>query len=103
MGRVVTTLFDEVHTDILAGLRSGETLMHREAPDAKRVVVSYTTTRMPPERAGQFRNALLAVVEEFQAAAVPGEPRFELRVAIAPRSRAVPATCCSCRKGLRWT
>lgn len=92
MGRVVTTLFDEVHADILAGLRSGSAIMHREAPDAKRVVVSYTTAGMPPERAGEFRAALLKVVEQFQAAAVPGEPRFELLVAIAPRSDAGPAT-----------
>ncbi|MEU4380496.1 ArsR/SmtB family transcription factor [Micromonospora echinofusca] len=92
MGQVVTTLFDTVHADILAGLRSGATVMHREAPDAKRVVVSYATAGMPPTRAGEFRAALLSVVEQFQAAAVPGEPRFELLVAIAPQSDTASAT-----------
>jgi integrase len=55
-----------------------------EAPDDKRVVVSYTTAGMPPERAGEFRDALLAVVERFRAASTPDAPSFELLVAIHP-------------------
>ena len=88
MGQVVTTLFDEVHANILAGLRSGAAVMSREAPNEKRVVVSYTTVGMAPERAGEFRDALLAVVEQFRAAGTPEEPAFELLIAIHPRGAA---------------
>jgi hypothetical protein len=89
MGEVVTALFDEVHTNILAGLNEGTAIMDRQAPDSHRVVVSYSTSAMRPERAGELRTALLAVVEEFRAAAEPGEPVFELLVAIHPRAAAV--------------
>jgi hypothetical protein len=91
MGEVVTALFDEVHGHILAGLRSGAAVMDREAPDAERIVVSYTTAGMPPEQAGKFREALLAVVAKFRAASVPGAPAFELLVAIHPRVESTPA------------
>lgn len=86
MGTLVTTMFDGARANVLSGLRSGNAVMHREAPDDKRVVVSYSASAMPPERAGQFRNALLKVIEEFQATSVPGASQFELLVAIAPRT-----------------
>ncbi|MEV8506995.1 helix-turn-helix domain-containing protein [Actinoplanes sp. NPDC051475] len=93
MAEVVTTLFDEVHTNIVSGLRSGRVVMNRRAPDDQRVLVSYTTAGMPPERAGEFRDALLAVVERFRAASTPGEPAYELLIAIHPRGdHAGPAT-----------
>ncbi|GAB1642130.1 helix-turn-helix domain-containing protein [Krasilnikovia sp. MM14-A1259] len=88
MGQLVTTLFDEVHTNIQAGLRSGAAVMDRQAPDSQRVVVSYTTARMAPDRAGEFRAALLDLVERFRAASVPGAPSFELLIAIHPRDAA---------------
>jgi len=91
MGRVVTTLFDEVHTHILADLHSGAAVMSRDAPDDKRMVVSYTTAGMAPRQAGEFRDALLAVIERFRAASTPGAPAFELLVAIHPRGAMSPA------------
>ncbi|MFI5937543.1 helix-turn-helix domain-containing protein [Actinoplanes sp. NPDC051494] len=85
MGQVVTTLFDKVHDNILSGLRAGRTVMDRQAPDAERVVVSYTATAMAPERAGQFRDSLLELVERFDAGTTPGQPTFELLIAIHPQ------------------
>lgn len=83
--RVIATLFERVQGNVLDGLRSGRTVADRGAPDDRRVVVSYSTATMSPERAGQFREALLEVVKEFQATEVPGAPTFELLVAIHPR------------------
>lgn len=85
LGKLVTTLLDDVEANILKGLSSGRAVMHREAPDDKRVVISYSTSAMSPEQAGRFRSALLEVIEEFQATSIPGEPRFELLVTIGPR------------------
>lgn len=84
-GKVVTALFDQVHANIQAGLRSGAAVLDRQAPDAQRAVVSYTTARMAPEQAGRFRASLLALVEQFDAAGVPDAPAFELLIAIHPR------------------
>jgi DNA-binding transcriptional ArsR family regulator len=85
VGEIVSTVFDKAHDNILSGLRSGRVVMDRAAPDDRRAVISYSTATMTPEQAGRFRDALLAVVEEFQATAVPGKPTFELLVAISPR------------------
>jgi len=90
MSRLVTTLFDEVQAHILTGLDSGAAVMSRDAPDDKRVVVSYTTAGMEPRQAGEFRDALLAVIERFRAASTPGAPAFELLAAIHPRGAASP-------------
>jgi len=91
MGAVVTALFDMVHAHMLAGLDSGAAVMSRDAPDDKRMVVSYTTAGMSPEQAGEFRDALMAVIERFQAANTPGAPAYELLLAIHPRGQASPA------------
>ncbi|AGL17744.1 helix-turn-helix transcriptional regulator [Actinoplanes sp. N902-109] len=85
MGAVVSSLFEQVHTNIQAGLRSGRAVLDRQAPDAERVVVSYTAAGMAPEMAGHFRDSLLELVERFNAAASPDEPTFELLIAIHPR------------------
>jgi predicted ArsR family transcriptional regulator len=85
VGAIVSALFDKVHDNVLAGVRSGRAVLDRTAPDDKRAVVSYSTATMSPEQAGRFRDALLAVIEEFQATAVPGMPTFELLVALHPR------------------
>ncbi|GIE75534.1 hypothetical protein Aph02nite_14840 [Actinoplanes philippinensis] len=90
MSQLVTTLFAEVQTHILAGLDSGAAVMNRDAPDDKRMVISYTTAGMAPRQAGEFRDALLAVIERFRAASTPGAPAFELLVAIHPRGTAAP-------------
>ncbi|MEV6602159.1 winged helix-turn-helix domain-containing protein [Actinoplanes sp. NPDC051346] len=91
MGEVVNTLFDEVRGNLLTGLHDGTAVMDRNAPDAKRALVSYSTARMAPGRAGEFRQALLDLVDRFSAATTPGEPTFELLVAIHPRSSAEPS------------
>ena len=88
MGQVVSALFDEVHTNILDGLRDGTAIMDRQAPDSQRVVVSYSISGMRPDRAGEFRTALLAVVEQFRGAGDPDEQPFELLVALHPRATA---------------
>jgi hypothetical protein len=88
MGQLVTTLFSEVESNIQAGLRAGKEVLDRKAPDSQRVVVSYSTSGLRPEQAGEFRAALLGVVEQFRAAGQPGEPTFELLVAIHPRTTA---------------
>ncbi|MFI5496420.1 ArsR/SmtB family transcription factor [Actinoplanes sp. NPDC051859] len=90
MGKVVTTLLDEVRGTILTGLRDGTAVMDRAAPDAQRAVISYSTARMRPEEAGKFRAELLALVERFDANTAPDEPTFELLIAIHPRSPAEP-------------
>ncbi|MFI1995400.1 ArsR/SmtB family transcription factor [Actinoplanes sp. NPDC020271] len=84
VGRLVTTLFDQVEGTIMDGLRAGRVVMDRAAPDDRRVVVSYSTARMSPAQAGRFRDALLGVVAEFDAMAAPGMPTFELLVAFSP-------------------
>jgi Helix-turn-helix domain len=88
IGEVAAVLFDQVRENVLAGLRSGRAVMDRQAPDDRRAVVSYSTAAMRPEQAGRFRDALLALVAEFDATAVPGAPTFELLVAIHPRDAA---------------
>jgi predicted ArsR family transcriptional regulator len=88
MGEMAALLFDQVRDNVLDGLRSGRAVMDRQAPDGRRAVVSYSTATMPPEKAGQFREALLALVAEFDATAVPGAPTFEVLIAIHPRDAA---------------
>ncbi|MGX6602237.1 ArsR/SmtB family transcription factor [Micromonosporaceae bacterium Da 78-11] len=85
MGRVVSAIFDRVHDDLVTGLRSGRAVMDRQAPDNKRAVISYTTAGMRPEQAGEFRDALLAVVERFRVANTPEAPSFDLLITIHPR------------------
>jgi predicted ArsR family transcriptional regulator len=88
MGEMAALLFDKVRNNFLDGLRSGRAVMDRQASDSQRAVVSYSTAAMPPEKAGRFRDALLQLVTEFDAAGIPGEPTFELLIAIHPREGA---------------
>ncbi|GAA2581100.1 hypothetical protein GCM10010435_68180 [Winogradskya consettensis] len=89
MGALVSTFLDEVKGTIMTGLRSGRAALDRDAPDAERIVVSYTSAGMAPEQAGRFREALLEVVEQFSAATTPGQPSFDLLIAIAPRTESI--------------
>ncbi|MFI7598096.1 ArsR/SmtB family transcription factor [Actinoplanes sp. NPDC049681] len=88
---VVATLFEKMHATIVDGLRSGRMVMSGQAPEQQRVVVHYTAASMAPERAGQFRDELQALVRRFEAASVPGEPVFELLIATHPRDPEAPA------------
>jgi DNA-binding transcriptional ArsR family regulator len=84
MGQLVTTLFDEARTNIIDGLRSGQAVLHRDAPATKRLLVSYSTVAMAPERAGEFRDTLRALIDEFQDANTPGAPRYDMLITIGP-------------------
>lgn len=91
MSDLVTTFIGAAHTNILAGLRSGRAVMHRDAPDTKRVMVSYSTAGMAPERAAEFRAALRELIDRFQEANDPDAPRFEMLITIGPRADDPPA------------
>lgn len=90
MGELVNTLFDEARATIVEGLRSGRAVLHRDAPDDKRLLVSYSTATMTPERAGEFRTNLRALIDEFQVENKPGAPRYDMLITIGPHSSPAP-------------
>ncbi|MEU7826706.1 helix-turn-helix domain-containing protein [Catellatospora sp. NPDC049133] len=88
--RLVTTLFDHVSAEIINGVRSGTVVIDRDAPNDRRALITHSVVRMDPDRAGEFRDALLRLTNEFRAAAAPDAPAFELLIAVHPSSGTEP-------------
>ncbi|WP_412539569.1 helix-turn-helix domain-containing protein [Longispora sp. K20-0274] len=83
---VMIAHFDRVRDDIDERLRSGANVMSAEAPPETRVMVSHSVVHIPPDRAEEFRARLLALAKEYRAEDEPGQPEYQVLIAIHPRN-----------------
>ncbi|WP_018353090.1 ArsR/SmtB family transcription factor [Longispora albida] len=84
MDELIAAMIDQVRDNIVAGIRSGEIVAARDAPDETRVIVSHAISSVPPAQAGEFRRRLLELVEEFHDGNDPANPSYQLLIALHP-------------------
>lgn len=91
VNQIISTMIDQVRTDIECGLRAGTLVPSQTAPPETRVMVSQAISNIVPARAAEFREQLFALVERFRADFTPDAPSYQLLVAIHPHTRPDPS------------